>query len=145
MRTVRLRHGDRVREVRLEKGAAWIDGRRVEIVSGGPEVAAAREGDRIFVWCGGISYAFEVARGGRGAAAGEHRGDLASPMPGRVRKILVRAGEAVDRGHVLLVLEAMKMEHAIRAPRDGVVSRLNVVEGQLVEAGMELVELTADS
>jgi biotin carboxyl carrier protein len=129
----------------MEKGTAWIDGRRVEIVSGAPGVAAAREGDRIFVWCNGVSYAFEVARGGRGAAAGEHRGDLVSPMPGRVRKILVRAGEAVERGQVLLVLEAMKMEHAIRAPRDGIMSRLNVVEGQLVEAGMELAELTAES
>jgi 3-methylcrotonyl-CoA carboxylase alpha subunit len=62
-------------------------------------------------------------------------------MPGRVRRVLVVGGAAVERGQPLLVLEAMKMEHSIRAPRDGVVRRVCVAEGELVDAGVELVEL----
>jgi 3-methylcrotonyl-CoA carboxylase alpha subunit len=63
-------------------------------------------------------------------------------MPGRIRKTLVRRGDPVERGQVVLVLEAMKMEHAIRAPRDGIVTRLDHVEGDLVEAGTALAEIT---
>jgi biotin carboxyl carrier protein len=62
-------------------------------------------------------------------------------MPGRVRKTLVRPGDAVARGQVLLVLEAMKMEHSIRAPRDGVLKSLLVKEGDLVESGVALAEI----
>jgi acetyl-CoA/propionyl-CoA carboxylase biotin carboxyl carrier protein len=58
-------------------------------------------------------------------------------MPGRVRRLLVEDGSHVRRGEVLLVLEAMKMEHAIRSPMDGTV-RLRVAEGDLVDAGVEL-------
>ena len=68
-------------------------------------------------------------------------GGLISPMPGRVRRILVAEGDAVTRGQVLLILEAMKMEHAIRAARDGRVVRLAFREGDLVEAGVPLVEI----
>ncbi len=62
-------------------------------------------------------------------------------MPGRVRRTLVRPGERVAQGQVVLILEAMKMEHAIRAPRDGVVARLAHAEGDLVEAGTELAAI----
>jgi 3-methylcrotonyl-CoA carboxylase alpha subunit len=63
-------------------------------------------------------------------------------MPGRIRKTLVRRGDEVARGQVVLILEAMKMEHAIRAPQDGVVTRLEHREGDLVEAGAVLAEIT---
>jgi 3-methylcrotonyl-CoA carboxylase alpha subunit len=63
-------------------------------------------------------------------------------MPGRIRKTLVEPGDSVERGQVVLVLEAMKMEHAIRAPRDGTVTRLDHAEGDLVEAGTVLAEIT---
>jgi 3-methylcrotonyl-CoA carboxylase alpha subunit len=62
-------------------------------------------------------------------------------MPGRIRRAFVAPGERVEKGQVLMVLEAMKMEHAIRAPREGVVSRLPHAEGELVEAGVVLVEM----
>ncbi len=89
-------------------------------------------------------YEFETARGSRRAAAVEHLDGLAAPMPGRVRRLVAAEGSAVARGDVLLVLEAMKMEHAIRAPRDGVLERFRVAEGDLVEAGAELAELGRD-
>jgi acetyl/propionyl-CoA carboxylase alpha subunit len=159
MKTVRLveaRTG-RAREVRLDRDAASIDGRAVPFaVPPGPgelrelvvdgrrfHVAAARSGNRIWVWCEGVVTEFEIGRGGRLAASAEHHGGgLAAPMPGRVRRVVVTPGAAVRKGDVLLVLEAMKMEHAIRAPHDGVLERLYVAEGDLVEAGFELAELS---
>ena len=153
MRTVRLRSGGVTREVGIEKDAASIDGRRVEfrrrdldgrlagLEVGGWEhrVVVARDGDRTWVWCGGVTSVFEEASASRSASR-EHKGDLLSPMPGRVRRTLVASGDRVTRGQVLLVLEAMKMEHSIRAPEDGSV-RLCVREGDLVEAGVALAEI----
>jgi biotin carboxyl carrier protein len=55
-------------------------------------------------------------------------------MPGRVVRILVRAGERVARGQVLLVLEAMKMQNEIHAPRGGIVREVRVSEGELITA-----------
>jgi biotin carboxyl carrier protein len=101
---------------------------------------AVREGDRIWIWCEGVTAIFERVSGARSAVSREPGGDLISPMPGRVRRTLVADGERVRRGQVLLVLEAMKMEHSIRAPKDGSV-RLRVREGDLVEAGVELAEI----
>ncbi len=66
-------------------------------------------------------------------------GVLTAPMPGRVASVHVQLGATVHRGDVLLVLEAMKMEHSILAPADGVVSRLNVVAGEQVDEGAELL------
>lgn len=66
---------------------------------------------------------------------------LTAPMPGTVIKVLVAPGEAVRSGATLLVLEAMKMEWPLRAPRDGVVARLNCREGELVQPDMPLVDL----
>ena len=91
-----------------------------------------------------MSYAFERVRTAkRAAAGGEHGADLLAPMPGRVRKVCAAAGDRVERGMVLIVLEAMKMEHAIRAPQDGMLKRLLVKEGDLVDAGVELAEIVA--
>lgn len=155
MRSIRLRHGSETCEIRLEAGAARIgdravefeavdrDGRLAKICIGGRShrVAAAADGDRVFVWCDGAVFRFEKPRPARRAAGAEHAGDLISPMPGRVRRTSVAAGDAVEKGQVLLVLEAMKMEHAIRAPRTGILARLLVREGDLVEAGVELAEI----
>jgi 3-methylcrotonyl-CoA carboxylase alpha subunit len=61
-------------------------------------------------------------------------------MPGRIVRLLVSEGETVARGTTLLVLEAMKMEHEIRAPHDGTVARLPFLVGDQVDAGAPLVE-----
>ncbi len=55
-------------------------------------------------------------------------------MPGRVVKILAKAGDAVSKGQSLMILEAMKMEHTLVSPRDGVVERVAFAEGDLVPA-----------
>jgi biotin carboxyl carrier protein len=62
-----------------------------------------------------------------------------SPMPGRVVKVLVAPGEAVTARQPLVIIEAMKMENELRAPRAGTVSAVQVSEGQLVEAHAVLV------
>jgi len=92
------------------------------------------------VWCAGAVHEFRRAAG-RAASPGEASGGLLAPMPGRVRRVLLGAGERVGRGAVILILEAMKMEHAIRAPRDGTVARVHFAEGDLVEAGAVLAEI----
>ena len=70
-------------------------------------------------------------------------GRLTAPMPGRIVQVLVRDGE-VRRGETLLVLEAMKMEHSVTAPGDGIVERVNYGVGDLVEEGAELITLADD-
>ena len=111
-------------------------------------VEVARDGDRVFVAGAGRVYEIRremqrpAARTGRGSGdQGTGLTGLIAPMPGRIRKTLVRTGDVVERGQVVLVLEAMKMEHAIRAPRDGTVTRLDHAEGDLVEAGTVLAEI----
>jgi biotin carboxyl carrier protein len=62
-------------------------------------------------------------------------------MPATVRRIEAKPGQAVRRGDVLIVLEAMKMELPVRAPADGTIARVNCREGELVQPGQELAEL----
>ncbi|MDO4493247.1 MAG: biotin/lipoyl-containing protein [Clostridia bacterium] len=64
-----------------------------------------------------------------------------SPMPGNIWKIQCKKGDSVKSGDVLLILEAMKMENEICAPRDGVVDEIFVNEGQAVDTGAALVAL----
>jgi acetyl/propionyl-CoA carboxylase alpha subunit len=69
-------------------------------------------------------------------------GSLLSPMPGTVLAVTVEVGDAVTAGQLLVSLEAMKMEHAIRAPHDGVVSEVLVSPGDQVETAATLVVVT---
>ena len=62
-------------------------------------------------------------------------------MPGRIVAVRVAAGSAVAKGDVLVVVEAMKMEHAVRAAKEGAVKRVLVSEGQMVGFGDVLVEM----
>jgi 3-methylcrotonyl-CoA carboxylase alpha subunit len=74
-----------------------------------------------------------------------HQGGLTAPMNGSIVRVLVEVGQAVEAGTQLVVLEAMKMEHSIRAPQAGVVKSLFCQEGEMVAEGSVLVELeTAD-
>jgi biotin carboxyl carrier protein len=68
-------------------------------------------------------------------------GDLTAPMPATVIRVTVAPGDAVAAGAVLIVLEAMKMELAIRAPHDGVVVAVHCQAGELVQPGIPLLEL----
>ena len=66
---------------------------------------------------------------------------ISAPMPGTILKVNVANGQAVKKGDVLMILEAMKMENEIMAPADGTVSSVNVNAGASVEAGTVLCTL----
>lgn len=65
-----------------------------------------------------------------------------SPMPGTIIKMNVSVGDVVKKGHVLLILEAMKMENEIQSPRDGVVASVSVKQGDSVSSGDLMVALS---
>jgi 3-methylcrotonyl-CoA carboxylase alpha subunit len=71
-------------------------------------------------------------------------GGLRSPMPGRVVAVHVKAGDRVKRGAPLLAIEAMKMEHVLTAPADGVIEQLHVSEGAQVAEAVALVDFKSD-
>jgi biotin carboxyl carrier protein len=66
---------------------------------------------------------------------------IASPMPGKVVKILVAEGDRVEKGQGLVIVEAMKMENEIRSASAGVVKKINFNEGDLVDAAVPIIEL----
>jgi biotin carboxyl carrier protein len=70
-----------------------------------------------------------------GALEAEGRQQILAPMPGKIIRVLVQAGEKVEAGQGLLVVEAMKMQNEIHSPKSGTVERLLVKEGQPVNAG----------
>jgi biotin carboxyl carrier protein len=75
----------------------------------------------------------------RPAADGNTPVTIRSPMPGRVVKLGAKADEKVTAGQTVIVVEAMKMENELRAPRAGTVAEIRCSEGAAVEAGQELV------
>ena len=76
------------------------------------------------------------------AAAGAQGGvKVNAPMPGKILGVKASAGQAVKKGDVLLILEAMKMENEIVAPQDGTVASINVTVGEQVEAGAVIATL----
>ena len=68
-------------------------------------------------------------------------GSLNSPMPGKIFKVLKNVGEEVKKGEAILILEAMKMEHSIRADKDGVVKQIFFQVGELVLGGAVLASV----
>ncbi len=106
-----------------------------------------RRGYETLVWWQGGYYRLEQPRpldvdvAATGASAGAAQEKLVAPMPGTIVKVYVREGEQVQALQPLLVLSAMKMEHAITAPHAAVVRRLPFAEGAAVPGGATLVEL----
>jgi len=80
-----------------------------------------------------------VSRAGAAAASGDGR--ITAPMPGKVVRVLVAAGERVAARQALVVVEAMKMENELRSPRDGTVLEVLAREGASVEAGAPLLTI----
>jgi 3-methylcrotonyl-CoA carboxylase alpha subunit len=120
-----------------EQLTLWVDGEKV----GGSYVT---RGARSFVICEGRT--LEVAQRRATQQADEDAatlGALRSPLPGRVVGVAVIAGQRVRKGEPLLSLEAMKMEHTLRASVEGVVSELFVKQGEQVAEGSTLLVLRA--
>ncbi len=115
-------------------------------------VAVATAGDRVWAFANGVAVELDEEMWGPALAGpslasapprrkkrrGEH--GVMAPMPATVLTINVRPGQAVAHGDTLIVLEAMKMELPIRAPRDGVVKTVSCAKGDLVQPGVTLLE-----
>jgi biotin carboxyl carrier protein len=106
------------------------------------EGVAARAGDVVWVSLAGELFAFRIA-----ADAGKPRGSsraqdaLTPPMPATVVRVAVNVGDAVTEGDTVVVLEAMKMELAIRAPMAGTVRAVHCKAGDLVQPGLVLLDI----
>ncbi len=157
------RDGDRTRSVELSplgggRYRVTVDGRALEVaverlddgrlrltadrVATLAEVTAA--GALRFVRLGALDFVLEREATGRRRAAVHPGAGLESPMPGVVSRVMVSPGEPVKRGQPLVAIEAMKMEHLIRAPRDGRVRVVVARAGEMVDGGVPLVELEAE-
>jgi 3-methylcrotonyl-CoA carboxylase alpha subunit len=105
-------------------------------------VAVYRDGARFLIYAAqGQTSVLSIqllARARQSVASG---GRLTAQMPGRVVALLVEAGQAVKQGQALAVTEAMKMEHTLTAPEDGVVSEITCGVGDQVAEGAELLRL----
>jgi 3-methylcrotonyl-CoA carboxylase alpha subunit len=163
---LRLMHGDSIVELlidatgdphswRISGGSAGTlrarrHGERIQAEFDGAAIAGSVTylGDVFNVHFDGRTWAFrfapppssDTAASIRGAAGAAH---VTAPMPGRIVKVAIREGERVDEHALLVVLEAMKMEHRIEAPDAASVKSVLVKEGEIVAAGAPLVELGA--
>jgi len=144
--------------VELEaRGGAWVsrvDGEELEAdaVLVEPDVLSLRIGGRsievrretqageLKIWVGGRSFAAEVRdprslRERKRLADDQGPRKLTAPMPGKVVRVLVQAGDAVEAGAGLVVVEAMKMQNEVKSPKKGTVQKILVAAGSAVNAG----------
>ncbi|MEO6990251.1 MAG: acetyl-CoA carboxylase biotin carboxylase subunit [Candidatus Baltobacteraceae bacterium] len=132
-------HGELTFERRAERAVALFNGARY--------AGSARSSETgVEVEAGGtrtqLTFAEPPRLGTTGSGHGPaRRGKIVAPMPGKIAKVLVRTEQAVGERDLLLILEAMKMEHRIEAPLAGTVRKILVEPGALVAAGAELLEI----
>ena len=133
---VRLRHtAPPAAQLRGEQLVVERDGQRRSHL-------AIRRGDTLYLeYLGELHRVSRVDPIAEAEARHSHHGGLTAPMNGSIVRVLVEAGQAVEAGTALVVLEAMKMEHSIRAPLAGTVKVLSCAEGEMVAEGAILVEL----
>jgi 3-methylcrotonyl-CoA carboxylase alpha subunit len=139
-RSFHFRAGEKTHDVQIcGDGSAIVDGTRVEPA---PDASVLRLGNEFWVVLpdatARLVYLDPLAPGDASDAAA---GKIVAPMPGKVSAVLVQPGATVRRGQTLMVIEAMKMEHAITALSDGVVESVGFAPGALVEEGVELLKL----
>jgi 3-methylcrotonyl-CoA carboxylase alpha subunit len=100
-----------------------------------------RAGSDVHLFWRGVVYRLQEEREGSRRRERHTASGLEAPMPGKVIKVNAAPGQRVTKGEEVLVVEAMKMENAIRAPRDGTVKSVAVRVGDMVAPGSVLVEL----
>lgn len=116
-----------------------VDGRMVDLAVEGapPDVGIVASGHRSYVRV--VSERERAADAARRSGGGAKDTTIKSPMPGRIVKVMVSAGDEVNAGDPLLVVEAMKMENEIKAKQAGKIAEIHVVAGATVEANGKLV------
>ena len=129
---------DRSLVVRLEGNDSFA----VSDANGTRHVFAVLASDVAWVSVDNQVFEVHVSTAGRATRSSARDHDaLAPPMSATVVRIAVKPGDRVRQGDLLVALEAMKMELAIRAPRDGVVRAVRCSEGELVQPGTELITI----
>jgi acetyl/propionyl-CoA carboxylase alpha subunit len=145
---VELPPGTGLMECSIDGRTVSVDARMLEpgvlsLVMEGRQYRCVLDGDGVVI--GGRRYGFEVAdprslQGRRGAGGGaEGPRPVKAPMPGRVVRLLVEAGDDVAEGQGVVVIEAMKMQNELKSPKAGRVARVGVVVGDTVGSGDVLV------
>ena len=104
------------------------------------DVKLERVANELHLWVGSTGFAVEVRdprslRGRTGAGDDHGPRKITAPMPGKVVRLLVRAGDEVELGHGVAVVEAMKMQNEIKSPKKGTIHKILVTEGAAVNAG----------
>ena len=137
--------GDRVHAVSAARLAG--DALELRIDGQGRRMTAFFDGDRLELHDGHRRLPLRLLppASRAGTAGGGGDGRVRAPMPGRIVLVRVAAGDAVTAGTELLVMEAMKMELAVKAPCDGVVAELRAVAGEFVEADAVLARVAAEA
>ncbi|HEY2444671.1 MAG TPA: acetyl/propionyl/methylcrotonyl-CoA carboxylase subunit alpha [Rhizomicrobium sp.] len=137
--TIDLRCGMETASVQIVRGRG---GKVALEISGAPVTpmmhanALRLESGAIAVMSGGDTWSFEIEdQFAEGDSAGDAVDRLIAPMPGKIVRVLVRAGETVKRGQALMVLDAMKMEHTLVSPADAKVSGVEFAAGDQVQGG----------
>jgi len=156
-RRVLLRQGKRTLQVDVADGRATVNDTELILGAAHEQRSGAvnaringhnrhgnviSDGTFLYVMCDGHTERFtemtdDISRYQNQALS---RGGVAAPMPGQVIAVNVKAGDAVKHGDVLVVVEAMKMEHSVTAPQAGTVKQVLFAAGDRVEEGVELVE-----
>ena len=90
---------------------------------------------------GDVFYVKNIELTGTKKTKKKEEGSLNSPISGKVVKLEVKIGDKVNKGDVLMVIEAMKMEYLIRAPNDGIITKINFNENDQIEIGQITVEM----
>ena len=136
-----LQSGFRLNAADVRSAPFLLDGKRVEVELHGPGAEAPAPA-MLVAEAGSV---WQLAPWRADASAGGAAGDgaILSPMPGKVIAVDVAAGDKVAKGQKLLTLEAMKMEHSLTAPFDGVVAELNATAGAQVQVEALLVRIEA--
>ena len=115
------------------------------VTDGDRNVRVAVAADATATWVFLDGNVWRIARGPETGRRTKSRGDASvmAPMPATVVAIHTAPGQTVTEGETVIVLEAMKMELPIRAPRSGVVKAVNCTAGELVQPGVNLVEIAS--
>ena len=114
------------------------------VKDGDRQVRVAVAADAAHTWAFFDGHVWKIERaasGGERAERGRGESGVMAPMPATVVAINTAPGRPVTEGDTVIVLEAMKMELPIKAPRNGVVKAVNCAKGELVQPGVNLLEL----
>lgn len=152
--SVEVRHGEQTLTADVQGGSVRVGDASFQVepigdglyrVSDGTRrwlVAVAGPPANRWIWVHGHAAQLEIQREARSRPRTRSSSEpLAAPMPATVLRLLVAPGARVTKGETVLILEAMKMELPIRAPRDGLIRAIHCQPGELVQPGVTLLDL----